>query len=221
MGLKFGIDDAGRGPVIGPMIVAGCVIHEEHEDILRQLGVKDSKLLPHKKRIELEMEIKKIAHSFSVRIVEPDTITDTNNAGLLLNELEASMAADIINEINNHDEEMHTVLDCPSPNILSWENFLKKKIVKLDNLIISCEHKADFNHVSVGCASILAKCERERQMDKLKEIYGPGIGSGYPSDPKTKSFLEKYAKKHSDKGIFRKNWETYKKATTDSQSTLF
>lgn len=222
MVLKFGIDDAGRGPVIGPMIVAGCIINEEHEEELREAGVKDSKLLPHKKRIELEEKIKEIAHSFSVRIVHADVITETNNSGLLLNELEASMAADIINEINNVKDELHTILDCPSPNINSWGNFLKSKIKKLDNLIISCEHKADFNHISVGCASILAKCERERQMDLIREKFGDEIGSGYPSDPKTKKFLEKYAKEYSNKGIFRKNWETYKRyLPKDSQQKLF
>lgn len=220
--LKFGIDDAGRGPVIGPMIVAGCIIYEEHEEELRLAGVKDSKLLSHKKRIELEEKIKELAHSFSVRVADPDMITETNNAGLLLNELEASMAADIINEINIIENELHTVLDCPSPNLNGWGNFLKSKITKLDNLIISCEHKADFNHISVGCASILAKCERERQMDLLREKFGDEIGSGYPSDPKTKKFLEKYAREHSDKGIFRKNWETYKRyVPKDNQQKLF
>jgi ribonuclease HII len=95
------------------------------------------------------------------------------------------------------------------------------RVTKSDNLNVSSEHKADFNHISVGCASILAKCERERQMKKLNEEY-PGIGSGYPGDPKTKAFLKKYAKKHADKNIFRKTWATYKKATdTEKQATLF
>lgn len=219
--LKFGIDDAGRGPVIGPMIVAGCVILEEHEEELRNLGVKDSKLLSHKKRLELEKKIKEVAHSYSVKIVSPKIIEETNLGGLKLNELEASMAADIINEINIIEDELFTVLDCPSPNLEAWSNFLKSNIIKIDNLTISSEHKADFNHISVGCASILAKCERERQMGKLREEY-PEIGSGYPGDPKTKSFLKKYAKKYAEKGIFRRNWATYKNAIeTEKQSTLF
>lgn len=219
--LNFGIDDAGRGPVIGPMIVAGCIISEEHEEELRSLGVKDSKLLSHKKRLELEEKIKSIAHSYSVKIVTPKIIEETNLGGLKLNELEASMAADIINEINTIEEELFTVLDCPSPNLDAWSNFLKSNLKRIDNLIISSEHKADFNHISVGCASILAKCERERQMEELRNEY-PDIGSGYPGDPKTKEFLKKYAKKYSERGIFRRNWATYKNAVeTEKQSTLF
>jgi len=220
MGLKFGIDDAGRGPVIGPMIVAGCIIHEEHEEELREAGVKDSKLLTQKKREELEVKIKEIAHSYSVRVVDPDTITETNIAGLKLNELEASMSADVINELNIIEDAMFVVLDCPSPNLEAWGNYLKAKVDKLNNLEISSEHKADLNHISAGCASILAKCERERQMAMLNEEY-PGIGSGYPSDPKTKAFLAKYATEHADKGIFRKTWKTYQKAIETTQSTLF
>jgi ribonuclease HII len=221
MTLKFGLDDAGRGPVIGPMILAGCIINEEHEAFLRELGVKDSKLLPHKKRLELEGEIKKIAHSYSVRVVEADTISDTHFGGLKLNELEASMCADIINELNILEEELFTILDCPSTNPVAWKNFLKSNIKKNENLLISCEFKADFNHICVACASILAKCERERQMGKIREKF-PDCGSGYPSDKKTMGFVEKYAKEHSDKGIFRKNWETYKRfSQKEKQIKLF
>lgn len=221
MTLKFGIDDAGRGPVIGPMILAGCIIHSKDEAELKQLGAKDSKLLTQKKREELEKKIKEIAHSYSVIVTTPETIYDTNIAGIKLNELEALECAKIINELNKSEEKLEVVLDCPSPNLVAWGNYLKGHIKKLDNLEISCEHKADFNHISVACASILAKCERERQMDKLKLEY-PGIGSGYPADPKTKTFLAKYAIKYADRGIFRKTWATYKKAVeTSNQQKLF
>lgn len=211
MGLKFGIDDAGRGPVIGPMILAGCIIDEKYEDELRALGVKDSKLISDKKRFELEVKIKELCHSYSVKITDADTITDTNIAGLKLNELEAVECARIINELNIIEDKMFVVLDCPSPNLEAWGNYLKDRVNKLDNLEISSEHKADLNHISAGCASILAKCERERQMEKIQAEY-PGCGSGYPSDPKTKAFLAKYAKEHADKNIFRKTWATYQKA---------
>ncbi|MDA3836676.1 MAG: ribonuclease HII [Nanoarchaeota archaeon] len=220
--LLFGIDDAGRGPVIGPMILAGCIIDKKYEAELKEAGVKDSKLLTQKKREELETKIKEVAHSYSVKITMPDTITDTNLAGLKLNELEALECAKIINELNVIPDKMFVVLDCPSPNLEAWGNYLKIHVKKLDNLTISSEHKADFNHISAGCASILAKCERERQMDKLKDEYGEGIGSGYPGDPKTKAFLAKYAKKYADRNLFRKTWATYIRAVEgENQATLF
>ena len=85
-------------------------------------------------------------------------------------------------------------------------------IRNLSNLEISCEHKADRNHVSVSAASILAKSLREKEMDFLKEKYGAEIGSGYTSDPLTTQFLKKYLRKYDNEGIFRKSWATWKNA---------
>ena len=104
------------------------------------------------------------------------------------------------------------MVDCPSTSIIKWRDLLMTKIKDLSNLEIVCEHKADKNHVSVSAASVLAKCIREKEMDKLKEKYGDEIGSGYTSDPATIRFLEKHAGKHKDAGIFRKTWITWKKA---------
>ncbi len=82
----------------------------------------------------------------------------------------------------------------------------------MSTIELSCEHKADKNHVSVSAASILAKCVREKEMEKLREKFGEEIGSGYTSDPLTQRYIEKNAEKQKDAGIFRKTWETWKKA---------
>jgi ribonuclease HII len=211
--LNLGIDDAGRGPVIGPMVLAGCILNEEAERELIKLGVKDSKQLTQKRREFLEVIIKEKSISWGVELASPNLIDTSKHEGLKLNELEAVMSAKIIDEINkNHDDKIKAVLDCPSTSIVNWRNYLMTKIKYLKNLEISCEHKADQNHVSVAAASIIAKCERERQMSLLKKEYGEEIGSGYPADPLTKQFLKIYAEKYADKGIFRKNWATYTKA---------
>ena len=120
--------------------------------------------------------------------------------------------AEIINKINKGFKEIKIIVDCPSPNIVKWENFLKSKIKNLSNLKISCEHKADKNHISVSAASILAKSIREKEMSFLKEKYGEEIGSGYSSDPATCKFLEEYAHKYQKEGIFRETWSTWKRA---------
>ena len=210
--LKLGIDDAGRGPVIGPMILAGCLIDKKTEAELRKLGVKDSKQLTPKRREFLVGIIKEKAETFEVVIVSASEIDRLNKEGVKLNEVEALACARIINKINKGYKEMKVVLDCPSTSIVKWQDFLKTKIKNLSNLEISCEHKADRNHISVSAASILAKSTREKEMFKLKEIYGNEIGSGYPSDPKTKKFLTKNVKKYNDKGIFRKSWSTWRTA---------
>lgn len=219
--LNLGIDDAGRGPVIGPMILAGCILDKTSEVEFKKLGIKDSKQLTQKRREFLEKIIKEKAVAYSVEITFPNEIDSSKHKGLKLNELEANMAAKIINKINPQDKKVFAILDCPSTSIINWRNYLLTKITYLKNLEVACEHKADINHVSVAAASILAKCERERQMEKLKEEYGEEIGSGYSSDPLTKKFLVKFSEKYKDKGIFRKTWETYKNAIqTSSQRTL-
>ena len=107
---------------------------------------------------------------------------------------------------------MKVVIDCPSTSIVKWQDYLKSKIRNLSNLEISCEHKADKNHISVSAASIIAKSTREKEMLKLKEKYGHEIGSGYTSDPLTSKFLKQNVKKLNNTGIFRKTWSTWKNA---------
>lgn len=219
--LNLGIDDAGRGPVIGPMILAGCILDKKTEQELFKLGVKDSKQLTQKRREFLEKIIKEKAIAWNVQMVSPDKIDNSKAQGLKLNELEANMAAKIIDNINLKDKQISVFLDCPSTSIVNWRNYLLTKIKYLKNLKVLCEHKADINHVSVAAASILAKCKREEEIKKLQKEYGEEIGSGYPADPLTKKFLEKYSEKYKDKNLFRKTWETYKKARSDlAQTTL-
>src|SRR6056297_616053 len=219
--LILGIDDAGRGPVIGPMILAGCLVDKKHERYLKRIGVKDSKNITQKRREFLEEKIKEKVENFHLEIISADEIDQKNSEGLKLNELEAEHFAKIINKMNGRDEIMKVVVDCPSPNILKWSDYLKTKINNLKNLEIFCEHKADQNHVSVAAASILAKCVREKEMKKLKEEFGEEVGSGYCSDPLTMRFLDEYALKHKDSGLFRKTWITWKKAFDKlSQQTL-
>ncbi len=207
--LILGIDEAGRGPVIGPLVVAGCLVTGEVEKQLKNIGVKDSKDLTQKRREFLAEKIKELAETFEIEIALPNEIDDKIGSGNL-NELEAKKIASIINKINKGFGKIKVVVDCPSVNIGKWTDYLKTKINNLSNLEIVCEHKADKNHVAVSAASIIAKTIREIEMSKLREKYGNEIGSGYSSDPNTCKFLEKYSQKHEHAGIFRKTWQTWK-----------
>ena len=224
--LILGIDDAGRGPVIGPMVLAGCLITEDAEKELKRLGVKDSKQLTKKRRAFLESHIKEKAKAFATQVKHPLEIDGKENFGINLNDLEAQMAAKIINEINTamgvDGTKIRVVIDCPSPNRTKWRDVVRTNIENLSNLEVVCEHKADVNYVAVSAASILAKEEREREMDILRKKYGDRIGSGYCSDPKTKKFLKNNIKKLEHHGIFRKSWKTWKRAKHNAgQKKLF
>jgi len=209
----LGIDEAGKGPVIGPMIIAGCLIDQATEKEFKKLEIKDSKELTPKRREFLAKIIKEKAETFEIVIVHPKEIDDSLNSGTNLNHLESGKIAEIINKINKGYKKIKVVIDCPSVGIAKWADSLKMKIENLSNLEIVCEHKADKNHIAVSAASILAKSVREKEMDNLKEKHGSEIGSGYTSDPTTIRFLELHADNPKISTIFRKTWETWKRAS--------
>ncbi len=217
MSLILGIDDAGRGPVIGPMALAGVLLEESSEKELRNLGVRDSKQITPKRREFLAEQIRKKSESDKVILIYPEEIDSSKEKGLKLNELEANVCGKIIDFLNKGNEKIKVVVDCPSTSIVKWTDYLKTQIDNLSNLQIVCEHKADKHYVAVSAASILAKSEREKEVKKLKEKYGKDIGSGYPSDPKTKQFLSKNSHKKSHSKIFRKSWKTWQNATSKSK----
>lgn len=210
--LLLGIDEAGRGPVVGPMVVAGCLIRKSSESELKKLGVKDSKQLTAKRREFLVDEIKKRAVGFVSFVISSDEIDKFQSEGVNLNEIESLFFSKVVNSLNSGEEKISVFVDCPSISVLKWGEGLKMKIENLSNLNFSCEHKADSKHICVSAASILAKFEREKEMDKIKEKYGLEVGSGYCSDPSTKRFLEKNCVKYADEGIFRKCWASWKNA---------
>ena len=130
MTLVLGIDEAGKGPVIGSLFIAGALIEEGKIDRLKEIGAKDSKLLTHKKRVELAKKIKKIAKNFIVIEATPaeiDEAVDGNNS-LNLNWFEAHHIADIINKFNPDK----AIIDCPSPNIEKFKGFVKKLLKNKD-----------------------------------------------------------------------------------------
>jgi ribonuclease HII len=199
----LGIDEAGRGPVIGPMIIAGVMIHDGKE---AELGaVKDSKLLKHTQRIELNHLIQE--HSeFKIIEVSPreiDEALDVNNPEMNLNWLEAHKQAEIINHFNPDK----VIIDCPHPIPKKFEDYVKKLVNKKDIKYV-VEHKADVNYPVCSAASIIAKVRREEEVEKLKKKYGD-IGPGYPANATTQKFIKENWNKHPE--IFRHSWSTFKK----------
>jgi len=216
--LLLGIDDAGRGPVIGPMCLAGVLIEKSSESELKISGAKDSKLLTPLQREKILETIKNTVKDSKFKLISPVEIDTGMGEGLNLNLVEALAAASIINDLTenlskNEKENLKIILDCPSINTSGWKNqligYVKDK--SLEKKIV-CEHKADFNHVVVSAASILAKVTRDAEIEKIKERIGIDFGSGYPSDPNTKEFLEKHVLDFKEERIFRESWATWQNA---------
>lgn len=205
MASVLGIDESGRGPVIGSLFICGVLIDERMNDKLKGIGVKDSKLLSHKRRVELEKEIKKIAKKVKIIKLSPKEIDSAvdSDSGLNLNWLEAKKQAEIINELNPDK----AIIDCPSPNCRAYGEYLKI-LLKNKNVVLTIEHKADKNYVVCGSASIIAKVEREKEVKEIEKMVGESIGSGYSSNQVCQKFLKHNFEKYPE--IFRKSWVSWK-----------
>lgn len=209
-----GIDEAGRGPVIGPLAITIFACKENKVEELLQQGVKDSKLLSPKKRIELAKMLVESESFYSESAVisahEIDNYVDSTS----LNDLEITYFAKLIDNLPEHiANDCQIMLDACEVNT---ERFTQKVSSKLKKFAheqnISSENKADLNHIQVACASILAKENREREVSKIKEELGLEIGSGYPSDPKTKSAIQVLTKENLPNKYLRFSWATTKNA---------
>ena len=197
-----GVDEAGRGPVIGPLVVAGICGDER---VIASLGVKDSKKLSAKRREKLAEEIKKVASKIIVIRVEPEEI-DALREKMTLNDIEVELFARVISQLNGDK----VYVDAADVNEDRFAEEIKKRLGK-DVEIIS-EHKADSKYPMVSAASIIAKVERDRIIEDLKEELGE-FGSGYPADERTKKFLEKYVKEHNELPPHtRHSWKSAKRA---------
>ncbi len=200
-----GLDEAGRGPVLGPLVMAALAFKEEDLKKLQWLGVKDSKLLSSEVREDLFERIREIVHDFRVELVEPDAI-DLSMIESNLNWLEAETSARLVSELDPDK----IILDCPSPNLKAYKEYVWERLDKTiqQKAELIAEHKADVNYPAVSAASIIAKVIRDRWIESKRKEIGIDFGSGYMSDPKTKDFLEKYHELHAK--LFRKNWQSYK-----------
>ncbi len=195
--LVCGVDDAGRGSVLGPLVIAGIVIKRTKINQLKKQGIRDSKKLTPLARERLYKKIINIVDDYYVTRISPKII-DKSVFNHSLNHLEARYMAKVISKL--------------SPSIAFVDSCdvnprrFGKEISKLTfRSKIKSYHHADSKFVVVSAASILAKVSRDRAITKLKKKYN--IGSGYPSDPKTKAFVKKSIKRNEPLTFIRKSWK--------------
>ena len=197
-----GVDDAGRGSMIGPMVIAGISIEKKNIPKLRKLGVRDSKKLSPKKRELLYKEIINIVDDYHVIRIPPKTI-DKYVFEHNLNHLEAKKMAAVITHLKS---EISYVDSCD----VNATRF-GREISDLSNKSkVRSYHYADSRFVVVSAASIIAKVSRDRSISRLNKNYQ--FGSGYPSDKKSVNFVKKLvsAKKPLPSSV-RKSWKPIQK----------
>jgi ribonuclease HII len=200
-----GVDEAGRGPVIGPLVVCGVAVEDDAG--LRALGVRDSKSLSRKRREELAPRIFEIS---SVEVLElPAEELDSMRSRMTLNEIEAMMFARIVDKL--------------SPEV-AYLDAADASEARFSKLVLSCmtcgartvsRHRADSEFPVVSAASIIAKVTRDKRIDLIQEEFGEPIGSGYTSDPLTRSFIQGWLERErSLPPHVRRSWATSQKLMT-------
>ncbi len=208
-----GIDEAGKGPVLGPMCVAGLLLDENKLDTLAQIGVRDSKLLSASRREVLSSQIKNIADKYYVLEVSPLQIDGLRKV-MTMNEIMVACYVKVLEELRPD----HAYVDAADVIAARFgENIMKRYSGKIK---ITSEHEADKKYPVVSAASILAKVQRDELVRQIGKNIGSDIGSGYPSDPKTISFLEEWIRENGTLPDFARNsWETAKRLLEKNNKT--
>ncbi|MFH0986702.1 MAG: ribonuclease HII [Candidatus Micrarchaeota archaeon] len=194
-----------KGPVIGSMFIAGALIDEKDEQALRDLGVRDSKMISPKKREFLEKEIKGIAKEWHTVEVTAELI-DSLRKKMSLNEVEALKIAELLELFKIKPDLM--IIDLPDPTEASFVRRISKYTDS--DVKIKAEHKAEDKFPPVGAASILAKTARDRSVRELEKETGHVFGSGYPSDPQTQEFIKNHATEECK--FIRHSWITARRS---------
>lgn len=226
-----GADEAGRGSVLGPLVVAAVSLREERISELKKLGVRDSKLLSSARRSELFREIKKVSESVLCTSIRPESIDRVVFRGEKLhrlNYLEAQAMAKLLGKLRFD----RAFVDCCDTNQERFgfqvsdlvaerrgNSFALGERNPLFDKIVS-EHHADRNYLVVSAASIVAKVTRDTAMKRIRKKHGR-VGSGYPSDPETISFLKEFfGKSRAFPDFARRSWLTIRRMEDSGSKML-
>lgn len=190
-----GIDEAGRGPVLGPMVISVFSIEKERENEIVLLGVKDSKKITKSKREKIFDKLINKGFKFDFVIITPEEI-DSNS----LNKIFLEKVIYFTKNINT--DEVYLDAPCQGQKCLELSN----KLSFLTGKKIYALNKADEKIPVVSTSSIISKVIRDREIEKLHKIYGD-FGSGYPSDKKTIKWLKRNFKLAKEGKILRNKWK--------------
>ena len=195
-----GVDEAGKGPVIGPLVVAAVAVKNAKD--IQDLGVKDSKQLTPVKRRELSNIIKD-KFDYTIEIIEAEKVDEYRKQNRL-NDLNREAFEKLISKLNPNV----AYVDAADVNEHRFGKQIKEKLTNENDTDIISMHKADEKIDVVAAASIIAKEAREEEIRRLKKEIGD-FGSGYPSDERTIKFLKTF---YADNGKWptgtRKSWKT-------------
>jgi len=222
-----GGDEAGRGAVLGPLVVSLVSINEGKAKKLSEIGVRDSKMLSRKRREFLFDDIYSLAEDVRTYAITPEEINNAMRSNISINELEAIHFARLIDESEANPKKIY--LD--SPDVIPEKfgirvSLISNKPLKVNGVRrrekerssnaakavakVIAEHKADVKYPVVSAASIIAKVTRDRAIEELEESLGFELGSGYPSDKTTVDMIRRNLDNERLLRHVRAEWKTLK-----------
>jgi len=164
--LLLGVDEAGKGPVVGSMFIAGLVIEEDRLFDLAAMGVKDSKRLSPKAREMLARKIRSISADQYILEVPPRVIDELRLA-MTMNEIMVRSFSQVVQRLHAD----RAVLDAADVDAARFAERVKE--TSKTGMELIAEHKADERHLVVSAASILAKVRRDASLRELGGGAGP------------------------------------------------
>jgi ribonuclease HII len=200
-GRIVGLDEAGRGSVLGPLVIGAFCCDAEREPALAATGVKDSKQLTARQREEILPRLEGVGECRSVPLA-PRTVDAYVDRGRL-NQLELETFAALVRELR----PAMAIVDACDPNAARFG----RRLLALAGgpVRVVSAHRADEDFPVVSAASVVAKVARDREIARLRAETDEEIGSGYPSDPVTQRCVERHARAGGTiPPWMRRSWET-------------
>ena len=207
--IVVGADEAGRGLIIGPMVIGVCAIDEATEKKFRDFGITDSKKYTTTRKLHAHADfIKRNSLAWSVKVLSAKVLNNFKKNGMTMDEAEAFAFFRALEEISKK---------IPAIDEYQVDNFqargklrsLMKENSNLNKIKLIILPKADAKYISVGAGSILARDQSLKELTKIRNKYGD-FGSGSTSDQKTRTWLKNYYLKNNSwsEEIIRTYWKT-------------
>ena len=205
---QTGVDEAGKGPVIGPMVAAA--VRAAEVDLPD--GIDDSKRLTAATRESIATQLRELSSvAVGLGVVTTDEIDDAETD---MNGLTVTAQVRALGDVATDGD--HALVDAGDVSESRFARRVADGVADAGTdteggvaIDVTAEHGADEASQLVGAASIIAKVERDSRIDALSENYDHDVGSGYPSDPTTRTFLADYVDRHGElPACARASWAT-------------
>ncbi|AKH96697.1 ribonuclease HII [Halanaeroarchaeum sulfurireducens] len=208
--MRFGVDEAGKGPVLGSMFAAA--VSADPEAIPG--GVADSKRLTAARREELAAALREDPDvRVGITEIPPQMIDDPETD---MNTLTVRAHAEALSQIVA--DGIAGLLDAGDTDEARFAARVRRRIDA--DVHLDAEHGADDSDDLVAAASVVAKVERDAHVEALAASYGADLGSGYPSDETTIRFLTDFIAEEGElPDCARSSWSTSQRLLAEAEQS--